>query len=478
MRQRCPSMRSFADHLDAPTGQGALAGLARTPAPPAAPPAATSCASRCASRATASPRPASTPSGCGAARAAGSAVVELVEGEPFLDAARVDAGRRRGRARRPDARQAPRRRRSPPTRSTARSAPPPRTAPRGSRASARRTLVAMSGGVDSAAAAQLALDAGDEVVAVTLELWSDPATDGERAAARRRRSRGARALAHRMGIPHVTLDLRERFRAEVVDDFLDGYAAGRTPNPCVRCNGEVRFDAMLELAERARRRAARHRPLRAHRARRARPAHPRRRATRARTRATCSPSSTRELLERLCVPARRPHQGRRARARARGRPAGGRQAREPGPLLRRRPRRPRLPAPPRRPAPAPAGRDRRRATAACSAATRASTTSRSASGAASASAAAEPLYVLARTPRRNRVVVGPQDGARDARACGSRTPRLHRAPRRCRARPAALPRRAARVPRARPATDGSLELELDRARRRRRTRAAGLPDAR
>ena len=48
---------------------------------------------------------------------------------------------------------------------------------------------------------------------------------------------GARALAHRMGIPHVTLDLRERFRAEVVDGFLDGYAAGRTPNPCVRCNG-------------------------------------------------------------------------------------------------------------------------------------------------------------------------------------------------------------------------------------------------
>jgi tRNA-specific 2-thiouridylase len=52
-----------------------------------------------------------------------------------------------------------------------------------------------------------------------------------------------------MGIPHITLDLRERFRAEVVDGFLDGYAAGRTPNPCVRCNGEVRFDAMLDLAE-------------------------------------------------------------------------------------------------------------------------------------------------------------------------------------------------------------------------------------
>jgi len=52
-----------------------------------------------------------------------------------------------------------------------------------------------------------------------------------------------------MGIPHVTLDLRERFRAEVVDRFVGGYAAGLTPNPCVRCNGAVRFDAMLELAE-------------------------------------------------------------------------------------------------------------------------------------------------------------------------------------------------------------------------------------
>jgi tRNA-specific 2-thiouridylase len=116
-------------------------------------------------------------------------------------------------------------------------------------AAGRRTLVAMSGGVDSAAAAQLALDAGDEVVAVTLELWSDPGTDGEKSCCSPQAVLGARDLAHRMGIPHITLDLRERFRAEVVDTFLDGYASGRTPNPCVRCNGEVRFDAMLELAD-------------------------------------------------------------------------------------------------------------------------------------------------------------------------------------------------------------------------------------
>jgi tRNA-uridine 2-sulfurtransferase len=53
-----------------------------------------------------------------------------------------------------------------------------------------------------------------------------------------------------MGLPHLTLDLRELFRAQVVDRFIDGYAAGRTPNPCVGCNGHVRFDAMLELAGR------------------------------------------------------------------------------------------------------------------------------------------------------------------------------------------------------------------------------------
>ena len=110
--------------------------------------------------------------------------------------------------------------------------------------------MAMSGGVDSAAAAQLALDAGEDVMAVTLELWSDPATDGDRSCCSPQAVTGARALAHRMGIPHFTLDLREDFRRAVVGDFLDGYAEGRTPNPCVRCNGLVRFDAMLALADR------------------------------------------------------------------------------------------------------------------------------------------------------------------------------------------------------------------------------------
>jgi tRNA-uridine 2-sulfurtransferase len=106
----------------------------------------------------------------------------------------------------------------------------------------------MSGGVDSAVAAHLAVVGGEEVVAVTLELWADPATDGTRSCCSPQAVIGARALAHSMGLPHFTLDLRESFRAEVVQDYLREYASGRTPNPCVRCNGLVRFDAMLAAA--------------------------------------------------------------------------------------------------------------------------------------------------------------------------------------------------------------------------------------
>jgi tRNA-specific 2-thiouridylase len=107
----------------------------------------------------------------------------------------------------------------------------------------------MSGGVDSAVAAHLALERGDEVVAVTLELWSDSDGDGTKSCCSPEAVIGARALAHGMGIPHVTLDLRDGFRTHVVGDFVEEHAAGRTPNPCVRCNGLVRFDSMVELAD-------------------------------------------------------------------------------------------------------------------------------------------------------------------------------------------------------------------------------------
>jgi tRNA-uridine 2-sulfurtransferase len=185
--------------------------------------------------------------GCTAAEAAGSAVVELVEGATVLDAALLTpaavacelGGLPPARMHAADlAADALHRALGAAVRDGA------------ARLAARpdRTLVAMSGGVDSAAAAQIALDRGDDVVAVTLELWSDPATDGERSCCSPQAVTGARALAHSMGLPHLTLDVRERFRAGVVDDFLAGYGGGVTPNPCVRCNGLVRFDAMLAAA--------------------------------------------------------------------------------------------------------------------------------------------------------------------------------------------------------------------------------------
>ncbi len=113
---------------------------------------------------------------------------------------------------------------------------------------AGRTLVAMSGGVDSATAALLVAQEG-EAVAVTLELWSDAESDGAESCCSAQSVRAARALAHELGMAHLSIDLREEFRAGVVDHWLSDHAAGLTPNPCVRCNGAVRLDAMLELAE-------------------------------------------------------------------------------------------------------------------------------------------------------------------------------------------------------------------------------------
>jgi tRNA-specific 2-thiouridylase len=113
-----------------------------------------------------------------------------------------------------------------------------------------RTIVAMSGGVDSAVAALLVAETGAEPVGVTLELWSDPENDGDLSCCSAQAVRGARELAHGLGMAHLSIDLRAEFRAGVVDGWLADHAAGLTPNPCVRCNGRVRLDAMLELARR------------------------------------------------------------------------------------------------------------------------------------------------------------------------------------------------------------------------------------
>ncbi len=112
-----------------------------------------------------------------------------------------------------------------------------------------RVAVAMSGGVDSAVAL---LEAGPQAVGVTLRLWVDPhGPDGERACCSPSAVIAARDTCHRLGLPHITLDLREEFRRAVVTPFVRGYARGETPNPCIACNGSFRFAELLEFAERA-----------------------------------------------------------------------------------------------------------------------------------------------------------------------------------------------------------------------------------
>ena len=107
----------------------------------------------------------------------------------------------------------------------------------------------MSGGVDSAVAL---LRAGDGAVGVTLRLWVDPeAPDTERACCSPDAVRAARKTCHGLGLPHVTLDLRDEFRRAIVDPFVRGYERGETPNPCTRCNGAFRFDELLGFARRA-----------------------------------------------------------------------------------------------------------------------------------------------------------------------------------------------------------------------------------
>jgi tRNA-specific 2-thiouridylase len=115
--------------------------------------------------------------------------------------------------------------------------------------SSSRVAVAMSGGVDSAVAL---LRAGDDALGVTLRLWIDPAApDTERACCSPDAVRAARKTCHGLGLPHVTLDLRDEFLRAIVDPFVRGYERGETPNPCTRCNGSFRFDELLAFAQRA-----------------------------------------------------------------------------------------------------------------------------------------------------------------------------------------------------------------------------------
>ena len=113
-----------------------------------------------------------------------------------------------------------------------------------------KVLAAMSGGVDSAVAAARAHEAGHDVTGVHLALSRNPASyrSGARGCCTIEDSNDARRAADVVGIPFYVWDLSERFHADVVEDFMDEYAAGRTPNPCLRCNEKIKFAAVLDRA--------------------------------------------------------------------------------------------------------------------------------------------------------------------------------------------------------------------------------------
>jgi tRNA-uridine 2-sulfurtransferase len=113
-----------------------------------------------------------------------------------------------------------------------------------------RVVAAMSGGVDSAVAAARAVEAGHDVTGVHLALSRNPASyrSGARGCCTIEDANDARRAADVIGIPFYVWDLSERFHEDVVVDFMDEYAAGRTPNPCLRCNEKIKFEAVLDRA--------------------------------------------------------------------------------------------------------------------------------------------------------------------------------------------------------------------------------------
>lgn len=195
--------------------------------------------------------------GCAACIAAGSALAELVDGQPLLEAARVSksdlqdalggplpAGKEHALTLVLDALHKAiedywtRNAEALLTGSFGEASPE----------SGDSVVAAMSGGVDSAVTALLLKEAGYEVAAVTFRLHDGEA--GSRSCCSPDTVLFARDTAHRMGLPHFTLNLKELFNQRVMQDFVGSYAAGQTPNPCVACNAHVKFHAAGFLADR------------------------------------------------------------------------------------------------------------------------------------------------------------------------------------------------------------------------------------
>jgi len=123
-------------------------------------------------------------------------------------------------------------------------------APPGGDRDPQGVVVGMSGGVDSAVAALRLLESGIHPIGVTFRLWSDPACGLDNACCSPEAVRDARDLAHSLGLAHFVVDLSQKFYDEVVEYFVAEYSQARTPNPCARCNAAVRFQELLELADR------------------------------------------------------------------------------------------------------------------------------------------------------------------------------------------------------------------------------------